>query len=391
MKKAIVLSLVAALLLSLATVSVLAQGLQNVELHGYSLNRFYANPNYSARFVIERVSLSAVGQIGTDGTAYIETYFHPWLTDRTFTNSFGANATADEFRTYIESAYVDLPLANGRIRFGKGRQLNFGLTPSYPNRKTTQYGIISETFTQDRIVGAQYDCKLGTLDVGASLYSDQQVETRKIGEFAGSTNTSIPNATSALPFSPTPDNALITTVQHLVDKDDPGEISGRLAFSTRIGITKPNYQIHISGATGGLSQNDANFIAKQYDRNFTTDKTHNKYGIDGSYSRGRWVLQSELYQGNFSFVKITGYDVLLGYQPKDKMRGYIRWAALNNDQMPNANQTTWDTQQLTFAVIQPIRNNVWAEVDYEKNTENPGGGNSNKKNDMLFLEVFTGF
>lgn len=386
MKRLVATAFVAALLLSLAAFPVLAQGLQNVELHGYSQNRFYANPNYSARFVVERVSLSAVGQIGTDGTAYIETYFHPWLTDRTFTNSFGAPATADEFRTYVESAYVDLPLAQGRIRFGKGRQLNFGMTPSYPNRKTSQYGILAETFTQDRIIGAQFDRKLGVLDAGMSLYSDQQVETRKIGEFAGSTNTTVP------PSAPSP-NVLVTTVQHLVDKDDPGELSGRLAVSARVGITKPTYQFHISGATGGLSQSDANFIAQQYPvtGGLTKDKSHNKYGVDGSYSMGPWVLQSEAYQGNFSFLKITGYQVLVGYQPKDKMRAYARWSAINNNQTPNANQTTWDTQQLTIGVIQPIRKGVWAEVDYEKNSENPGSGLTERKNDMLFLEVFTGF
>lgn len=374
----------AALMLSLLAFPALAQGLQSVELHGYMQNRFYANPNYSARFVTERISLSAVGQLGTDGTAYMEVYYHPWLTDRTFTNPFGATATADEFRTYVESAYVDLPLERGRIRFGKGRQLNFGLTPSYPNRKTTQYGILAETFTQDRIVGAQYSMKTGSFDIGFSAYSDLQVETRKIGEFAGSTNTTVP------PSAPSP-NVIVTTVQHLVDKDDPGEISGRLAASTRIGITKPNYQFHISGATGGLAQNDANFIAQQYGLANTTDKTHNKYGADGSYTYGPWVVQGELYQGNFSFLQITGYQVLLGYQPKDRMRAYVRWSALNNDRSPNANQTTWDTQQLKVGVVQPIRKGVWAEVNYEKNTENPGAGLAERDNDMLFLEVFTGF
>jgi len=358
-----------------------------VELHGYMQNRFYANEGYSARFVTERVSLSAVGQLANDTTGYIEMYLHPWITDRAFTNAFGNTVTGEQSRTYLESAYVDMPFAKGRLRFGKGRQLNFGMTPSYPNRKTSQYGILSETFTQDRIIGAQFDRKFGTFDVGASLYTDMQVETRKIGEFAGSTNTTIPPT----PGAPTPANALVTTVQHLCDREDAANTSGRIAGSLRLGVTKPNYQYHFSGAVGQLQQADANFIAQQYNLAPTTNKSHSKYGFDGSVSSGPWVLQTEAYQGKFSFLTVTGYSVLAGYQPKDKTRAYIRWAAINNDRTPTNFQTTWNVQQLTVGVVQPISKGVWIEVNYEDNLESPPPGQSSKKNDMLFLEVFTGF
>lgn len=371
-------------MMSLAAIPAFAQGVQNVELHGYMQNRFYANEDYSARFVTERVSLSAVGNLG-DKIGYIETYIHPWLTDKVVpspiagppnpVNATGTAATADQFRVYLESAYVDMPFAKGRIRLGKGRQLNFGLTPSYPNRKTTQYGILAETFTQDRITGAQYDYKCAAFDFGASLFSDLQVETRSVGDFAGAVN----------------DNAkLVSTVKHFVDKDDPGNISGQLAGSVRFGVTKPDYQIHASGMTGGLQQADVNYIAGQYGTTSTV-KTHNKYGLDGSISRGPYVLQAEAYQGHFSFLKVTGYQVLVGYQPKDKQRLYARWSALNNDRAPKAAQPTWDVQQLTLGFVQPISKGVWVEVDYENNTENPGAGVSNKHNNMLFAEFFTGF
>ena len=189
--------LTAALLLSLAALPALAQGVQNVELHGYMQNRFYSNEAYSARFVTERVSLSAVGQLGNDATGYIEVYMQPWLTDRSNLPSIlspGNTVTAEEYRIYLESAYVDLPLSAGRIRIGKGRMLNFGMTPTYPNRKTTLYGILAETFTQDRVIGAQYDQKLGTFDIGGTLYTDLQVENRGIGDFAGAATTAAQGA-----------------------------------------------------------------------------------------------------------------------------------------------------------------------------------------------------
>lgn len=362
--------------MSLAAMPALAQGLQNVELHGYMQNRSYANPDYSARFVTERVSLSAIGNFG-DATGYIETYIHPWLTDRTFTGPLGGTVTADQFRIYLESAYVDLPLGAGRLRVGKGRQLNFGLTPSYPNRKTSQYGILAETFTQDRITGAQYSYKCSAFDIGASLYSDLQVLTRSIGDFSGA---------NAGPGE-------IGVVKHFVDKDDPGNPSGALAASMRVGITRPTYQFHFSGMTGGLQQAGADFIASQYGigAGLNTDKTHNKYGVDGIFTAGPYVLQAEAYQGNFSFVKVSGYQVLVGYQPKDKQRFYVRWSALNNDEAPGTTNTTWDTQQLTVGFVQPIRKGVWLEVNFENNLETPPSGTAQRKNNLLFAELFTGF
>ncbi len=380
MRKVIAALFVAALLMSLAAMPAISQALQNVELHGYMQNRFYANSGYSSRFVSERVSLSAIGDFG-DATGYVEVYIHPWLTDRTDLPAPlapGHTISADQFRIYLESAYADLPFAAGRLRLGKGRQLNFGLTPSYPNRKTSQYGILAETFTQDRITGAQYSYKCGDFDFGVSLYSDLQVLTRSIGEFSGANS----------------GPGEVGVVKHFVDKDDPANPSGALATSARVGITRPNFQFHISGMTGGINQADADFIAAQYGipAGVNTDDTHNKYGVDSIYSFGPFVLQAEAYQGNFSFLTIRGYQVLFGYQPKDKQRFYVRWSALNNDRAPlAASQATWDTQQLTLGFVQPIRKGVWLEINYENNLETPPPGTPTRKNNMLFAEFFTGF
>lgn len=353
----------AAVLVSLAAIPAVGQAVQNVELHGYMLNRFYANPSSSARFVSERLSLSAVAQLGSDGTAYVELYFHPWLP---------SVLAAEQYRTYLESAYVDLPLWNGRIRFGKGRQLNFGMTPSYPNRKTSQYGIIAETFTQDRIVGAQWSYKGQGFDGGFTVMTDQNIGERGIGDFAGNTGAT-------------------DVVRHLVDKDDPANNTGELAVTTRWGITRPNFQIHLSGAIGELNKTDANKIASAYGLASTTNTDHDKWGLDVMWSRGPWVAQAEYYDGSFSFLDIKGWNVLVGYQPKDKMRAYVRWAELDNDQPTLANERTWDTQQLMIGIVQPIREGVWLEFQYEKNMEDPPAGVSEKDNDLLFVEFFTGF
>ena len=346
-------AVVAAMMLSLA-LPVVAQGLQNVELHGYMQNRFYANPKDSARFISFRTSLSAVAQLGKDGTGYAEIYYHP--------NSAGS-------AVYMESAYVDLPLAEGRIRIGKGRQLSFGMVPAYGNRKTTLYGSVSELFTADRIQGFQYAYKKGTFNVGASLFTDLRLNMRPLGTFPGGG---------------------ATVVNHFAERDLQGASSGNLAGSVKVGVSTPCLQAHASASVGKLVPADANLIAGQYGV-VTTNTDHNKYGVDANYASGPFIGQVQWYQGNYSFLKITGYSALVGYQPKDERRFYIRYTALNNNQPANVNQLTWDTQQLTVGIVQPIRKGVWAELEYQKNWESTGGGAPQVNNDLLFLEFFTGF
>ena len=372
-------------LLSLIAVPILAQGAPSVELHGYMQNRFYAPPSASARFVLDRVSLSAVAHLPSDTTGYVEVYFHPWLTDAVVPDALNPNppvpgsglTTAEQGRTYVESAYLDRPLGAGRIRIGKGRQLNFGLTPSYPNRKTSQYGILAETFTQDRIVGAQYNYKQSTWDIGASLYTDLTVASRKIGEMAAAISQPV------------------ATVSHFADRDVTGDISGKLAGSVKLGMTSGRWQGHVSGAVGALTPADAALVGRQYPSFTTTavntNTDHSKWGLDATYTMGPFVAQGEWYQGKFSFVEQTGYSALVGYQPKDKDRVYVRYAAINSNQSVVASQLSWPVEQLTVGIVHPISKGVWAELDYEKNMERQPTGVADVKNDLLFLEFFTGF
>lgn len=353
--------------------SAYAQAVQNVEIHGYLQNRFFATESVSGRFVMERVSLIATAKVGENGQAYVEYYIHPWLTDQVVPGKYGGSVTAEEFRNYLESAYVDLPMGSGRIRIGKGRQLNFGMTPNYPNRKTSQYGIIAETFTQDRIVGAQFAMKKGMWDGGLTLFTDQPLGTRNIGDIAGSTR----------------------VVPHIVDKDVPGAISGKLAVTGKVGITTPCFRFHGSACTGKLNAGQIDFVGTTFGlaagANKNTD--HNKFGFDAQFKRGPMVAQAEWYTGDFSFVKVSGYQFLLGYEPKDtnSRRAYVRWSALNNDWAPTANPASWANQQFTFGIVQPIRKGVWAELNWEKNMQTPPKGVSEIANDVLFLELFTGF
>ena len=349
------------------------------------LNRMYTNPSMSARFVTERISLSAAAKLGEDGTAYAEIYFHPWLTDQVVSNGLtavplspaGTNVTAEQSRVYFESAYVDLPLGPGRIRIGKGRQLNFGLTPAYPNRKTSQYGILSETFTQDRIQGFQWSAKSGNMDGGVSFFLDQDLGTRNIGDCAGT----IPG---------------VDTQSHICDRDNSANNSGRMAVSGKIGVTKPTFQAHVSGCVGALNPAQLVPVAAFVPAGTTNTSTdHNKFGVDAAWSSGPFFIQGEWYTGKFSLLGVTGYQIAVGLQPKDKPRYVVKWAALDYDKSQQdgkaANSRTWPVQQLTLGYVYPIRKGVWIEINYEKNmTSNPAGTTA-PKTDMLLTEFFTGF
>ncbi|MGQ9763637.1 MAG: hypothetical protein ACUVRI_01925 [Armatimonadota bacterium] len=346
----------------------------SIEVHGYMLNRFYTNPSMSSRFVTERISISTLAKLGEDATAYTEIYYHPWITDRvlgTSPNQF----TAEQGRVYFESAYVDLPLGSGRVRIGKGRQLNFGITPSYPNRRTSQYGIFSETFTQDRIQGFQLYAKKGTVDGGVSFFADQNLGTRAIGDCAGAV-------------------AGDDTQSHICDRDNSANNSGRMAVSAKIGVTKPNFQWHISGCVGRLNPSQLGPVQPFVTGGATnTDTTHNKFAVDAVWSSGPFFIQGEWAKGRFSLLGITGYQISLGWQPKGKPSYVIKWAALNNDKPPTDNPITWNVQQLTLGYVHPIRKNVWLEINYEKNmTSNPAGYEDlDPDNDILLWEIFTGF
>ncbi|MCE5314664.1 MAG: hypothetical protein ABFD49_10350 [Armatimonadota bacterium] len=362
MKRYLIGVILVSLLMSMAAVSATAQAIQNVELHGYMQNRFYAPESGNMRIVAERISISARATVNETSTAYVEIYHHPYIT---------AAEPAEQYRTYVESAYYDMPLGAGRLRFGKGRQLNFGIVPTATNRKTTQYGIVPETFTKDRIVGAQYTRKSGIFDGGISLYTDTSLGTSNIGDY------------------PSVDAADV--VKHYVDKDIPSNLSGEMAASIRFGISKPCFQAHISGATGQLNETDIATLNGVYGL-ASTDDAHNKYGADATYAHGNFVAQAEYYVGNFSFLKITGYNLLVGYTLPKQQRITLRYNALDNDRAAVAGQTqTYDTQQWILGFVQPIAKNVWAEFQYEKNSADVPAGSPEPSNDLLFVELFTGF
>lgn len=338
--------------------------------HGYTQTRFYQPEGGPGRFRIDRVSLNATAQLDPKITAYVEFYFHPYVP---------ATTAAEPGRTYLESAYTDFKidkwlLPAGTLRVGKGRRQTFGITPAYSTRKVSNYGILSEMFTQDRAQGVQYFFvdKCG-LDAGIGVTTAYRLGARGIGDI-------------------NKDNR--NTVLSLADRDVPQAPNENLELSARVGVArKDGIRYGVTGSYSKLDPDDLAFLNANFPGITHSSQTRERYGAYFTVPRSNYILQGELYGAKTSDIFHNAWQILAGYDPKGmKPKAYVRYAQVNMDYDALAqSQYTWDKQQLTFSYVKPIRPSIWVQMEYEHNTENPPAGTAQVKNDVGFVELFTGF
>jgi hypothetical protein len=345
-----------------------ANAAEGLDLHGWMANRIYGEPGV-AHFQAERLDLYAGKDIDPHLKAYFEFYYHHWVNLKTDKGS----------PWFLDSAFVDFIDSSGnRLRVGKGRDFTFGLTPIYGNRKTSEYGLIAETFTQERIIGAQY---FGTtankkLDFGISVHNALPAGSRNSG-------------TDQAAFRDEP------VVPHLADKGE----GKNLAESARLAI--PVFgtgRLGVSYRTGNLRDADLTFLAgKDLIEKGTDNHKNNQWGVDYNYKTPSGIVtQAEYYSAKMSTLDFNGWDALLGYEPKNPMgiRSYVRYGKLNLDPPEVTDNTyTWDQNQWIVSFVKPLRQGkpVWLQLEWIKNNENPPSGVDKVENDVVFLELFTGF
>lgn len=379
------LALMAVLLISASMV--LAQGggasapaPPPVEVHGYMQNRLYTGSGANTQFRSERISLSALGRLPEDSNAYVEVYYHPW---------------APASGLYLESAYYDRAVnEDHRLRIGKGRRLTFGMVPAYPNRKTSNYGIVSETFTQDRIQGIQYYTTKGVLDFGASLHTAYRLGTRAVGEIPG-------------------DGPRNTThqVPHLALRDATNaDLSEQIQLSTRIGARLASgLSAGVSASFSSLDPRDLSALTgtgtalrpvnpltgvnavQPLVAPGTTDDTYRQWGLDVMQRwQNGWVAQGEWYQGTVSTLDYNAWNVLGGYFFPNGWKAFVRHSRKNMDTPATDNPLSWDLDQTSISVVQPIGKSVWLQYEYEINGEQTNTG-AGVGNNIFFVELFAGF
>lgn len=373
------ISVLFTLLLGLCAFALAADSPITLQTHGYMQNRLYFGSGSNPEFRTERVSISEIANFPNNSVGYVEVYYHPW---------------APSSPVYLESAYYDTPIDSSRLRIGKGRSLTFGMTPAYPNRKTSNYGIVAESFTQDRITGAQYFYQKGVLDLGASLQTGYRLGTRNIGDISG-------------------DTARNTITSHVVphlafrDPSNNFDLSRQMAFTTRIGGKwKNGLKAGLSAYISEIDGRDLALLTTSSTSNSltpkgstpllpvgTTEKKMNVFGVDASYNLPHgFVAQGEFYDAEVSDLKYNAWDVLGGYiSPSSGWKFFVRYSQQNMDTPRTDNPLSWDTTQTTFSVVQPISKTMWMQYEYELNGENPPAGIDKIDNDLFFAELFVAF
>ncbi len=380
-----------------------ATGPPAVEVHGYMQTRYYSSITVydtkdslgvisdeedESRLRTERISLSALARLEDGKTAYAEVYIHPWLPND------------DPSALYLESLYLDIPAGpDAKVRIGKGRNLTFGLTPSYGNRKTSNYSPLAEAFTQDRVLGIQYLQTRGNDSIGVGILNSMRPGTRFIGMTAdmqldegGATNLAR------------------TTVGHLADRDAPQDRSGKLEASARLGHKFGAVNVGLSGRAGAMDSTDRAFLASKFATYNGTNSTRHRYGLDATWSQMPFYAEGQYYAGDTGGIRNHGWEILVGIEPSAKCtkpwvdlagacKGlFVRYGQLDISVPETLNPVTWDTRQLSVSYVYPLRpikqlGNLpkWIQFEYERNDEDAPAGASDIPNNVFFVELFSAF
>ncbi|MFA5859579.1 MAG: hypothetical protein WC955_11020 [Elusimicrobiota bacterium] len=290
---------------------------------------------------------------------------------------------------FLEHAYVDfknMPL-NGIIRVGASRNSCFGLVPGFPSRKTTNYGMVSMAFTMDRIIGVQYLMKpIKMLELNVGLHNGPDIKTRNVGEGA-----------QVVAIMADRDQTFSGVMRN--DTDINKDLSARLGI-----VLDKIANIGLSGTYGRLSNNDlatVNTAAGRAGTLLWTDKTKSRLGLDFMFTMlDPIICQGEYYYGQNSEFGLTGAQIMLGYQLKQKVmdkgkevqKPWIDFLCRYGELTPNVEakptlSQTWKLYQGVFSTVWRFAPGMQLQFEYEKNYEKDAGLANQVKNDFALVEL----
>lgn len=360
-----------------------------VQVHGYIQDRIYHGPGAGAEYRLERLSLSTIAALPSDSNAYAEVYYHPWASGQGL---------------YMESAYYDTPFSKGRLRVGKGRRLAYGIIPSYPNRKTSNYGLFAEAITQDRITGVQWVGSRCGLDLAADVQATYRLGIRQLGEIPGDTSR-----------NPTHQVAHLAFRDPLSSSTAPTQAARTLAASARVGYQWCGIKAGLSGYIGTLDGGDLTAITATANSLLlpqnpislatpthglvapgTTSKNLQVWGPDVTYySKWGLMASAEYANAEVSTLNYDAYYLLVGYEHLKSWKFYARYAKQDMKTPLTENPLSWDPSQLQLSIVQPLRKGLWLQYEYEYNWEHGvtviGGPERSVRNNLGFVELFAGF
>jgi hypothetical protein len=362
-KRALIIGIASLLLLGMATAAI-----AQVQVHGFLLARtIMTNTNYSAR--IDRYGLRILQKVDDEFDLLTEVYIHP----------SEADARA---RVYMESAFLNWHLKNRlpwdfNVRIGKGRNLCYGIAPSYANRRTSDYTLYSEAFTQLRVTGFQTFSNFGNAQLAIAIINPYTQSSRQLPDFylANSNKIDIP----------------------ICDRDnDTGAIRNRVGISGRLGYKTTLLNV---GASGYMSQTGPDKVGGVKQKNAI-----NRFGLDGEVklenglmAQGQFTMATTSWDMDKNGVRETelshnGGEVLVGWENWTTYKAglYARYGMLTYD------DTLQGLNQIMVSGVYKIRPNIHLRLETLINGEqtgsikkglNKGQKLSKCKNDVLFFET----
>lgn len=312
-----------------------------VQTHGFILFRTIAasgvNSNYTTR--VERYGINFTEKVNDEFDWLTEIYIHPQMAD--------ARA-----RLYMESAYLNWNLSNRlpwdfRVRIGKGRNYTYGIAPSYGNRRTSDYTLYSEAFTQLRVSGFQTFSQFGNIQLAVALLNPYALRSRTLPDFAIGDNIPIP----------------------ICDRDNDNSTIQRVGISGRLGYKTDMYNV---GASMYMSETGSQ-----------DDNDHSRLGLDGELTLDNGIMG----QAQFTIAKTNGIDhnggeVLVGWEP-GKAGLYARYGMLTYD-----DDTMYDLNQIMLSGVYKIHPRIHLRLEALLNGEDGKDVQADDiNNDVIFFET----
>lgn len=312
------------------------------EIHGFAQVQAVAeDSNYS--YQISRFGLRATEKFDDEFDVLAEIYIHP-------------TTNVVQGRLYMESAYINWHLAERlpwdfHLRIGKGRNICYGQAPFYSRRRTSDYSLYSEAFTQLRVLGVQSTSNFGPVTVNLGLINPYNDAGRRVPDFPIGDSVTLPHS----------------------DRDNDMAAIQRAAGVGRIGYSNEIFNV---GASAYVSETEA-----------ADDNEYTRFGVDGEAK----FADAFLVQGQFTAAQTmgldhNGFEVLGGYE-QGKLGCYARYGMLTYD-----DDTLMDVDQIMLSVIYKIRPRIHYRLEALINGEDTKDtGADEVDNNRLFAEILFAF
>lgn len=324
------------------------------EINGYLNMRYLMSRKILHSFQLAKTNIKGSWNPSNKIGCGLEAYFY------TETNRVKAGSIYGEFRDFPELGFN----ATGKLVAGRARNYCFGMVPTIKNRRTSEYGIVSDFLTRRRVTGIQYMLDHGQVNVNFGIFNGFEVGTSTYGS----------------------DGNLITLNELQSENNKNKEVS--IKFSIR---TSGELTWGFSGSSAELTEGDLLTLNALLNKNFTS-RSYSSYGVDFVFDDMKHVLQGEIYNVLISKMDTMAYEILGGI--KGEKTGvylrlcYITYGGIDSDKKLRA---TLDKLQITPSFRYSFAEKCWAQVEGNLNTESEMSAADALENSLLFAELHFGF